>query len=419
MVRRLLAIAVVLGVVTTAAAAGASVRADDSAVTKDQVKVGISYVDLAPVRQLGIKRDHGDYQKAYQTVIDDINAHGGVNGRKIVPVYAAVNPIGTDPAQQACIKLTEDQKVFVAIGQFQNDAPLCYVEQHDIPVLGGTITSDYLSRAKAPWYTLEPSDPDLAQITDAFAKEGAFKKTKLGIVTHVQEKPLLDNVVMPALKKNKVSGTSAIITAPADDTVAAEQEASTIAERFKADGVKTILTVGNSIVTMSRALAKTDYRPRLVATSLAPMSSYVGNASSDLSVLPNAISGNVAYPYADPELAKCRDMVAKATGEVMVETPPQGDPQNRVSAEVACRYMALFTGLATAAGKNLTTASFAKAAQKAGSVDIPGSGKIAYLPKSHTFAQPVYIYRYDPASKTMVADPEPVGAKAASSTASK
>ena len=128
MVRRLLAIAVVLGVVTTAAAAGASVRADDSAVTKDQVKVGISYVDLAPVRQLGIKRDHGDYQKAYQTVIDDINAHGGVNSRKIVPVYAAVNPIGTDPAQQACIKLTEDQKVFVAIGQFQNDAPLCYVE---------------------------------------------------------------------------------------------------------------------------------------------------------------------------------------------------------------------------------------------------------------------------------------------------
>ena len=170
--RRLLAITVVLGLLTVGVSAPAA--ADDSAVTKDKIKIGVSYVDLAAVRAAGIKRDHGDYEKAFQTVIDDINAKGGVNGRTIVPVYAPINPIGTDPAQQACVKLTEDEKVFAVIGQFQTDAPLCYVEQHKTPVVGGTITSEYLARAKAPWYTLEPGDADTALIVDALAKEGAF-----------------------------------------------------------------------------------------------------------------------------------------------------------------------------------------------------------------------------------------------------
>ena len=84
--------------------------------TKDKIKIGVTYVDLAAVRATGIKLDHGDYEKAFQTVIDDINAKGGINGRKIVPVFAPINPIGTDPAQAACVKLTEDEKVFAVIG---------------------------------------------------------------------------------------------------------------------------------------------------------------------------------------------------------------------------------------------------------------------------------------------------------------
>src|SRR6476619_2664814 len=113
--RRLLAITVVLGLLAVGVSAPAA--ADDSAVTKDKIRIGVSYVDLAAVRAAGIKRDHGDYEKAFQTVIDDVNAKGGVNGRTIVPVYAPINPIGTDPAQQACVKLTEDEKVFAVIGQ--------------------------------------------------------------------------------------------------------------------------------------------------------------------------------------------------------------------------------------------------------------------------------------------------------------
>jgi len=409
--RRLLAVMVVIGLVSVAMSVPAA--ADDTAVTKDEIKIGVSYVDLAAVRAAGINRDHGDYVKAYQTVIDDLNANGGVNGRKIVPVYAGIDPIGTDPAQQACVKLTEDDKVFAVIGQFQGDAPLCYVEQHKTPVVGGTITTENLKRAKAPWYTLEPSDPDVALIVDALAKDRVFTKGKVGVIDVAQEKSVVDDIVMPALKKNKVSSTSvAILNAPQGDIPAGQAEMDTVLERFKADKVKTILAVGGTGVLTAQRLAMTDYRPRLALTNQGVISAYLNTAGSDKSVLKDAITGNPSYPYNDPTLTKCRDKVAAATNEKMVETPAPGQPSYRTSAEVACRYVALFAALATAAGKNLTAASFGKAAEKAGSVDVPGSGAIAYNPKTHTFAQPVFLARYDPSTQTFVTDPQPTGTNA-------
>jgi hypothetical protein len=60
--RRFVAAAVAAGLFTLGAQAPA--RADDSAVTKDKVEIGVSYVDLAAVRAAGVNRDHGDYDKA-------------------------------------------------------------------------------------------------------------------------------------------------------------------------------------------------------------------------------------------------------------------------------------------------------------------------------------------------------------------
>ena len=416
--RRLLAATVVfamLSFVVGVDATSASAPSAAPGVSKDDVKIGVSYVDLAAVRAAGINRDHGDYEKAYQTVIDEINAKGGVNGRKIVPVFAGIDPIGTDPAQQACVKLTEDEKVFAVIGQFQGDAPLCYVEQHETPIIGGAITSENLARAKAQWYTLDPSEADLALVVDALAKDGAFKNGKVGVVAAAVEKSSTDDVVVPALKRNKISPIVAINNAPTGDIPAGEVETDAILERFKAEKVKTILAVGQTISQVAQRLADTDYRPRLVATNQGNFAAYVNTPGSDKGVLEDAVTGGPGFAYADPTLEACRDKVAKATGKTMVEFPEAGAPSYRTSADTACRYTALFVELAKAAGKNLTTSTFGKAAQKAGSVTVPGSGSMAYDPKTHTFAQPVYLARYDPAEQQLVTDTEPVSSSTAPS----
>ena len=118
-------------------------------VTKDEIKIGITYPDLEAIRSV-TNTNHGDYEKSYRVVIDDLNKQGGINGRKVVPVFAAINPLGTAPAQEACLKLTEDEKVFAAMSFFNADAPLCFVDSHDTPILGGQTTSTNLGTPRRP-----------------------------------------------------------------------------------------------------------------------------------------------------------------------------------------------------------------------------------------------------------------------------
>ena len=81
--RKVLATAVVIGLLATGATtAGASVHADDSAVTKDEIKIGVTYVDTASLKSRGINIDHGDYETSYKAVIDDINSKGGIGGKE-------------------------------------------------------------------------------------------------------------------------------------------------------------------------------------------------------------------------------------------------------------------------------------------------------------------------------------------------
>src|SRR5262245_26511833 len=248
--RKLLALFAVLGFVVGAAGIA---WAATPGVSKDEIKLGVDYVDLEAIRDV-TDINHGDYETSYKAVIDDLNKKGGVNGRKIVPVFAKINPLGTAPAQEACLKLTEDEKVFAAVGFFYFDAPLCYVAQHDTPILGGTMNPEYLKQAKAPWMTIETGPEVVPRAVDALAKSGALKG-KIGVVAiNTEEKSLLDAVVRPALKRNGINNTVAVIDAPLTDTVAATQQAGTIAQRFQSDGIKTVLLVGGAPSVFSNAL---------------------------------------------------------------------------------------------------------------------------------------------------------------------
>ena len=260
--RKVLAPLVVLGFVLGAISIASAAT---PGVSKDDIKLGVTYVDLDAIRDV-TDISHGDYKTTYNAVIDELNKKGGINGRKVVPVFAPINPIGTAPAQEACVKLTEDEKVFAAVGFFYFDAPLCYVAQHDTPILGGTMNPTYLQQAKAPWMTLDSGPEVTPRAVDALVKSGDLKG-KIGIVgVATEEKNLLDAAVLPALKRNGIKNTVAIIDAPLNDTVAATQQAGTIAEKFKSEGIKTVLLVGAAPSAFSNALKNTDYRPKLVGT---------------------------------------------------------------------------------------------------------------------------------------------------------
>ncbi len=296
--RKVLAPLVVLGFVLGAISIASAAT---PGVSKDDIKLGVTYVDLDAIRDV-TDISHGDYKTTYNAVIDELNKKGGINGRKVVPVFAPINPIGTAPAQEACVKLTEDEKVFAAVGFFYFDGPLCYVAQHDTPILGGTMNPTYLQQAKAPWMTLDSGPEVTPRAVDALVKSGDLKG-KIGIVgVATEEKNLLDAAVLPALKRNGIKNTVAIIDAPLNDTVAATQQAGTIAEKFKSEGIKTVLLVGAAPSAFSNALKNTDYRPKLVGTPFSTFQGAAINKATDPALWKGSATADIAADFNDPSL---------------------------------------------------------------------------------------------------------------------
>ena len=123
-------------------------------VTDTEIRIGVTYTDLDAIRDI-VNIDHGDYLSAFQALADDVNADGGINGRKLVLVDAPVSPVGTGSATTTCTRLTEDEQVFAVVGNVQADVSSCYVSEHDTALIGGQQTPDGLAAAKAPWFAYD------------------------------------------------------------------------------------------------------------------------------------------------------------------------------------------------------------------------------------------------------------------------
>ena len=238
--------------VTSGTAEGTTSDQSAPGVTPTSIKLGITYLDSAAIQDV-VNINPGNYQVAYTALIDQINAKGGINGRKIVPVFEPINPIGTASAANACTALTQDDKVFAVIGFFQAADSTCYVETHDTPLIGTTLSSSQAAQAKAPWFNNGLSaNNGIPREMAAFAREGAFANKKVAVVGDTSDQAEID-LVLPELKKLKVNVVqTAVNGVPDDDQAATNSELGIIAEKFKAAGAN----VGNCRRGRRRELAR-------------------------------------------------------------------------------------------------------------------------------------------------------------------
>ena len=155
-----------LGAASTAAATSST-----PGVTAKTITVGIPYVDIAYVdKTFGLKINQGSYPDAYTALFDQLNAHGGIGGRKIKPVFVAVNPTGTTAAASSCTQLVEDDHVFVAFAPLSG---ICYLE-HGTPTINATVNATVPGKAAANFTLVPPAAAyDPLQIA-ALAKQGVF-----------------------------------------------------------------------------------------------------------------------------------------------------------------------------------------------------------------------------------------------------
>jgi hypothetical protein len=383
-------------------------------VTATTIRVGIPYVDVAAVKAVGVNINWGNVTDAYKAVIANINAHGGINGRKIVPFIMAVDPTGAAPAATACTALIQNDKVFAVIAPLM---PTCYL-QAGVPVINGLLQSA-AGTGLAQNFSLAPpaSTYDPLQLS-IYSKQGVFKNKKVGVFAGVTTDEAELKIVQAALAKLHVDVVStAIDSAPQGDLSAENEQVAVIAQKFQALGVNEVVGVGYGSSVWPEALSaiQSSYNPPWVATSESDFTGDVGG-NNNPEYLSN-VTTSLPIPggeviWSDPGTQACVKLVRKAYPSDHINAFSATLPTSQATwtgIEQACTDMALFSAIAKAAGKHLTVASFVHAGYGLRNVVIPGSGApISFGPNRPYALGPVYMVHYDAKTKAIVESTKPV-----------
>ena len=327
-------------------------------------------------------------------------------------MFAPINPTAPAPAEEACVKLTEDDDVFLVTGFFLNDAVLCPVSVHETAVVGGSMTTEWLDQAAAPWVAWE-ADTDLPEAIIRSLDEKGELDGNVAVFSNARDQAALDEVILPTLADLGVEPVeTGIVSAPADDAVAMANDVQTIGERFEAADADTILIVGASGQDWPTYMNEnTSYRPKLLFLDpTAPRAFYTNEATTDTSILDGSLSGGRLRP-ADRRSSRkrpCRSASRRSLTRAWRRRRPRtpattrrtspSPPRSRRAADVA-----LISAVLEAAGEDLNYGTF-EAAIDGLELTIPGDPtRRTYGPPPDADGDPVaYLFVWDEATKGYV-----------------
>ncbi len=158
---------------SSATTQGVNSTAVGPGVTADKIFIGRAYAvnsgaANAAIGATGITT--GDPKRTAEIVIEDINARGGVAGRKIEPVWHEIDGATTAPNdvlfQQTCDTWTQDHKVFIGFSG-GNDTMLRCGHTRNIVLVNDDLTSaDGATFRRYPYY-VEASTLNLDRVARA------------------------------------------------------------------------------------------------------------------------------------------------------------------------------------------------------------------------------------------------------------
>jgi hypothetical protein len=406
------AAAIVLTTAFNSIGMGPVAAATTQGVTASTIRIGIPYVDFAAVRAIGVNLNPGNYPDAYQALIANMNAHGGILGRHIVGYLLAVDPVGPAPAATSCTALTQDDRVFLAIDPLMPD---CYLADNVPTINGSGLEQKASSPGWAPNFTITPpsSAYDPLQLS-AYSKLGVFKGKKVGVFGGDPTDGPEMAIVEAALKKLHVDVIqTAIDPAPTGDDAAAYAQAAVIGARFKSAGVNEVVAVGDGSATWPGALEanQSSYNPSWVATNSADLNGYLAGPNNPTYVT-NMVTSTpliqAAQAWPNPAIQRCVGIIRRAFPSDVIAAPPKVATSQSLKVTTygapitACVNLALFAAIAKLAGRNLTESSFARAGESLRNLVLPGAtSSVSFGPGRDYALGGVYIGHYNLATKTV------------------
>ena len=389
-------------------------------VTADSIKLGIAVVDYDAIKDF-VDFTRGDQQKTAQVFVDYINENGGVDGRKIDPVYRKYPPIpGQEPsALSLCTAWTEDDDVFAVLGvfiDFSGDAQLCLTRDHKTIHIGHELEQPWIDESPAglmltPDTTKEAAATILINLLD---KQDKLKGKTVAILADSDGENRANDVIAPALKDAGADlGSTATLTISGTDTSAAQGQLDSFIEKWKSENVDTVFMVGLNISSKQFVQKLKSEMPDVQLITDASSTAEQGQDLVAAGTTPNPYDGMLGTIGAtDSErwnnksklLQQCVDIYEKATGTTVkgpdeVAPGPDGKTEELYIAVIDyCNELFMFRTIAEKTGTDLTNANWTKTVDSFGKIDLV-STDIASLCKGKYDADDAFrLVEFDPTS---------------------
>ena len=314
---------------------------------------------------LGTPVNFGNGHEEVTGIVDDINKHGGVNGRKIQPFFGDWNPTSGDSGRESdCTAMTEDDKVSFIITVVNISASyVACAARHHVPIINASLGAgdDYLYKQYPLWFyspsLLSLNTEEALVLTSGRASGRVKPSDKLGVVidntsNDPQYGRVLTTTVEPLLRSWRIPFETSSVATQADVNGAVLH--------FRADGVKTVLFIAPSgiiEILFMEAAENQGYRPDyILGDSAAPW--FVGQAAPAAQV--QHVTGAGSLPMSDvpasqypttPQEQHCFNVI-RAAGE------DNRNRQSSITATVYCQAAYEFVAIASHASGALTPASF-------------------------------------------------------------
>lgn len=339
-------------------------------ITATTIKIGIPVLANAEAAAglLGAANIRpGDNGLESRALIAEINAHGGIHGRKIEAEYYDVdfgNPSNVQAnVLAACNHFADDVKVFAILMVI--NPPVSFVScaaQKGVVLLNGSLGTpdDQLIAATAPWYytpTLLSQSRIWGPLFDSVGARGVIHKGDKVAVFVLDQLPytrVAEQVVVPALKARGYQ-------VAAVERVATEASIQNAVLRFRESGATHVVFVQESgvadLLFMRQAEAQ-KYRPTYLMTSYdVPGYLLEGN------VAPEQTAGIQGIGWeAIADVAPDREPLTASETRCFQTLTKGGEPQSKrqdfLTAEFMCDLVWSFEAIVRAAGPELSTVSF-------------------------------------------------------------
>jgi len=369
-------------------------------VTDSSIKVGVALVDFSQIRQFtDTIRSKEEQQRIYQIYIDNVNAQGGINGRKIVPDYKFYSPLGSAQILTNCTAWAQDDKVFAVVGtfiDFSGDAQTCIAKQQQRVLLTFNLTQAIIDRSPhglivTPGFLPERTAGVLISL---LKKEGTLDGKKVAVLGDNTVASVVKGNIVPGLKKAgfPLGSTAVLSVNTSGDTAAAQRQLDSFIERWKTEGVNAVYLSGDLV--SSKQFAQKLHTAMPGVQLLTDTTDVLSQAQQfhEAGVKPNpyegilTAAGPTPHEYTNSANWKyCKEIYAKATGkaapdaEHTIKTSDGKIDDTYGTINDACQVVTMFHDIAQRVGKYLNNDNWINTVNTFGSIANRGSGPYSSL----------------------------------------